>query len=131
MLRTAPAIGVDFPGAAQVMMAQRHRRAIKTSIRESRQFVYAITSLTPQQAGPADLAEIEQRHRGCEARHHILDVTFGEDHCQARTGNCPANLSTLRELAVDSFRTAGHVNIAHARRHHTHYAERVLDLYEL
>lgn len=65
------------------MMTQRHRRAIKTSIRASRQFVYAITSLPPQQAGPADLAEIEQRHWGCEARHH------------------------------------------------THYAERVLDLYEL
>jgi len=131
VLRAAPATGVDFPGAAQVMMTQRHRRPINAGIRESRQIVYAITSLTGEQADPADLAEIEQKHWGCEARHHILDVTFGEDHCQARTGNTPANLSTLRDLAIDTFRATGHVNIAHARRHHTHYAERVLDLYEL
>ena len=60
-------------------------------------------------------------------------MTFGEDHCQARAGNgnTPANLSTLRDLAIDVFRVAGHVNIAHARRHHTHHAERVLELYEL
>jgi predicted transposase YbfD/YdcC len=131
VLRAAAADGIDFPGAAQVMMTMRHRRPINAAIRESRQIVYAITSLTAAQAGPAELAEIEQRHWGCEARHHILDVTFGEDHCQARAGNAPANLSTLRDLAIDAFRATGHVNIAHARRHYTHRAERVLDLYEL
>jgi hypothetical protein len=131
VLRAAPATGAEFPGAAQVMLTQRHRRPINAAIRESRHIVHAVTSLTPEQAGPADLAEIEQRHRGCEARHHILDVTFAEDRCQARAGHAPANLSTLRDLAIDAFRTAGHVNTAHARRHHAHDAERVLDLYEL
>lgn len=130
-LRAAPATGVEFPGAAQVMLTQRHRRPIGAGGRESRQLVYAITSLTPEQAGPPVLAEIEQKHWTCEARHHILDVTFGEDHCQARTGHAPENLSTLRDLAIDAFRAAGHVNLAHARRHHTHDPERVLDLYEL
>ena len=61
-----PAIGVDF-GAAQVMLTQRHRQPINASIQEGRQIVYAITSLTGEQAGPADLAEIEQKHWGCEA----------------------------------------------------------------
>lgn len=82
-------------------------------------------------SGLADLAKIEQKHRGCEARHLVLDVTFGEDQCQARVGSTPANLSTLRDPAIDTFRAAGHVNIAHARRHHTHQPERALDLYEL
>jgi hypothetical protein len=113
------------------MLTQRHRRPINSSIRESRQLVYAITSLAAEQAGPDVLAEIEQRHWTCEARDHILDVTFGEDHCQARAGHTPENLSTLRDLAIDMFRAAGYVNIAHARRHHTHDAERVLGLYEL
>ena len=131
VLRAAPAEGIDFPGAAQVMITQRHRRPINAGIRESRQLVYAVTSLTREHADPEVLAQIEQRHWGCEARHHILDVTFGEDHCQARAGHAPANLSTLRDLAIDTFRATGHVNIAHARRHHTHDAERVLDLYEL
>lgn len=113
------------------MMTLRHRRPIGDGGRESRQIVYAITSLGPDQAGPGDLAEIQQRHWACEACHHILDVTFREDHCQARAGHAPENLSTLRDLAIDAFRAAGHVNIAHARRHHTHDTERVLDLYGL
>jgi predicted transposase YbfD/YdcC len=131
VLRTAPADAVDFPGAKQVMMTLRHRRPIGQGGRESRQIVYAVTSLEPAQAGPGDLAAIQQRHWACEARHHILDVTFGEDHCQARAGHAPANLSTLRDLAIDAIRAGGHVNIAHARRHHTQNPERVLDLYEL
>lgn len=60
-----------------------------------------------------------------------MDVTFGEDHCRARAGYAPENLSTLRDLAIDTVRAVGHVNIAHARRHHAHAAERVLALYEL
>lgn len=126
----AAAPEVDFPGAAQVMLAQRHRKPIDAAVRESRHLVYAITSLTAQPAGPAALAEIQHRHWICEARRHILDVTFGEGHCQAR-GHAPANLSTLRDLAIDSFRAAGHVNLAHARGHYTHQTERVFDLYEL
>jgi hypothetical protein len=41
------------------------------------------------------------------------------------------NMATLRNLAIDSFRANGHVNIAHARRHHAHDYNRVLDLYGL
>lgn len=131
VLRAASACGIDFPGAKQVMMTMRHRRPIDQGGRESRQIVYAITSLEPESAGPADLAVIQQRHWAGEARHHILDVTFAEDHCQARSGHAPENLSTLRDLAIDTFRAAGHVNLAHARRHHTHQPERAFDLYEL
>jgi hypothetical protein len=54
VLRTAPADAVDFPGAQQVMMTRRHRRPIGQGGRESRQIVYAVTSLEPAQAaGPA------------------------------------------------------------------------------
>jgi hypothetical protein len=77
------------------------------------------------------LAEIEQGHWSCEARHHVLDVTFREGDSQIRTGHAPQNLSTLRDLAIAAFRATGHADIAHALRHHTHQANRVLDLYEL
>jgi hypothetical protein len=40
-------------------------------------------------------------------------------------------MATLRKLAIDTFRANGHVNIAHARRHHAHSYRRILDLYGL
>ena len=40
-------------------------------------------------------------HCGIENHlHWHLDVTFKEDHCRARKGNAPENLSTLRKLAL-------------------------------
>jgi hypothetical protein len=63
--------------------------------------------------------------------HHVRDTTFDEDHSQVRTGNAPMNMANLRNLAIDTFRANGHVNIAHARRHHAHDYNRVLDLYGL
>jgi hypothetical protein len=112
VLPSAPADGVEFPGAAQVMPTQRHQRPIRAACRESRQILYAVTSPTPHQAGPGELAVIQQSHWTCEARHHILDVTFGEDHCQARQGHAPENLSTLRDLAIDTFRAGNWIGVS-------------------
>jgi hypothetical protein len=53
--------------------------------------------------------------------HYVRDVTFNEDHSQLRTGHAPHNLAALRNLTIDTFRATGYVNIAHARRHHTHW----------
>jgi hypothetical protein len=40
-------------------------------------------------------------------------------------------MAALRNLAIDTCRANGHVNIAHARRHFAHNYHRVLDLYGL
>lgn len=129
VVRTAPADAVDFPGAKQVMMTLRHRRPTGAGGRESRQIVYAVTSLGPTQAGPGDLAAIQQRHRACQARHHIPRCHLRRRPLPGPRQTPPENLSTLRDLAIDAFRAAGHANIAHARRHHTHDPERALELY--
>jgi predicted transposase YbfD/YdcC len=130
ILRAAPADGIDFPGAGQITMTVRRRRTLDGR-HASKEIVFAITSLTPDQATPEDLAHAQQGHWSCEMRHHVLDTTFDEDRCQARTAHAPENLSTLRDLAIEAYRTAGHTNTAHARRHYTHQPERVFDLYEL
>ncbi|MGW2564264.1 hypothetical protein ACWCXB_34680 [Streptomyces sp. NPDC001514] len=44
--------------------------------------------------------------------HHIRDTTFAEDASEIRTGHGPANLATLRNLAINDLRDAGHRNIA-------------------
>jgi hypothetical protein len=44
-------------------------------------------------------------------------VTFAEDHSQIRTGNGPAVMASLRNLAISRHRLAGSTNIAAACRH--------------
>ena len=63
--------------------------------------VYAITSLTHAQAGPARLADLLRGHWAIEALHHLRDVTFAEDACQVRTGSGPHVMATLRNLVIE------------------------------
>ncbi len=43
-------------------------------------------------------------------------MTFHEDNSQLRTGTAPRALASYRNLSLNTFRLAGRVNIAHARR---------------
>jgi hypothetical protein len=48
-------------------------------------------------------------------------MTFQEDSSQLKTGTAPRALTSLRNLAINTFRLAGRANIAHARRDlHSH-----------
>jgi hypothetical protein len=68
-------------------------------------------------AGPAQLNHCQRQHWTVENRLHWTgDVTFDEDESQIRTGASPRVLAGLRNLAINTFRLAGRVNIAHARR---------------
>ena len=60
--------------------------------------------------------------------HWIRDVTFAEDLSQVRTGHGPANMATLRNLALSRHRIAGADNIAAACRHVGRHPNRVLPL---
>lgn len=52
-------------------------------------------------ADAARLAKLVRGHWSVENRcHWVLDVTFGEDHCQVRDKNGAHNLSILREMAI-------------------------------
>jgi predicted transposase YbfD/YdcC len=130
-VRVAPATGIEFPHAAHVFRTVRYTGGLDGQ-RTSKQVVYGITSLSGPDAAPEQVAAYQRGHWGIENRtHYVRDTTFGEDHSQARTGHAPETLATLRNLAIDTLRAAGYVNIAHARRHHTHHYTRVLDLYGL
>ncbi|MFF6995235.1 ISAs1 family transposase [Streptomyces sp. NPDC008313] len=99
-----------FPGARQVVQIVRrrvHRKTGKITLRT----VYAVTSLTAEQAGPAWLALLIRRHWPVEDLHHVRDVTFAEDASQPRTGNAPRTMATCRNLAIGALRLAGVRNI--------------------
>lgn len=111
-----------FPGARQAVQIVRRRVDRKTG-KISLKTVYAVTSLTAGQAGPAQLTRLIRGHWTVEALHHVRDVTFTEDASQVRTGNAPRAMATCRNLAIGALRLAGIRNIAaglrRAARDHT------------
>ncbi|MDX6310976.1 MAG: hypothetical protein QOF44_440 [Streptomyces sp.] len=67
-----------FPGARQAVQLKRRRVDRKTG-KVSIKTVYAVASLTAEQAAPAELARLICSHWKIEALHHVRDVTFAED----------------------------------------------------
>lgn len=114
---TVTDLGLNFPHAAQAVRILRHRTDLKTGT-VSRQTVYAITDLASHQASPQRLGHLARSQWTIENRlHFVRDTTFAEDASKIRTGHGPENMSTLRNLAINSLRAAGHRNIAAGLRH--------------
>ncbi|MGW4031695.1 ISAs1 family transposase [Streptomyces sp. NPDC004838] len=113
---TVTGLGLDFPHVIQAARILRHRVDTATG-RCTRQTVYAITDLPPAEASPQRIAQLARSQWTIENRlHHVRDTTFAEDASKIRTGHGPANMATLRNLAINTLRDAGHRNIAAALR---------------
>jgi len=107
--------GIAFPHA--LLAIRVHRRRKLTGRRESRESVYAVTSMDAHQAGPADLATAIRGHWGIEnSSHHTRDVTFAEDASTVHKGTAPRAMATLRNLAIGALKTLGADNIAKTTR---------------
>jgi predicted transposase YbfD/YdcC len=120
-LRTLKAVTVHhfgFPHAAQVLQVTRKTSQLRTR-RWRTVTIYAITSLTFEQASAARLADYLRGHWAIEnGLHYVRDTTFAEDGSQVRTGAGPHVMATLRNLAIGVLCRAGPVNLAAALRHH-------------
>ncbi|MGP3690537.1 ISAs1 family transposase [Streptomyces sp. IBSNAI002] len=108
---TVTGLGLDFPHVVQAVKILRHRTDLKTG-RVTCQTVHAFTSMTSSEASPQVVGRIARAQWGIEAVHHVRDTTFAEDASKIRTGHGPANMATLRNLAINTLRDAGHHNIA-------------------
>ncbi|MCX5215887.1 ISAs1 family transposase [Kitasatospora sp. NBC_00240] len=116
-----------FPGARQTIQIKRRRTDRKTS-KTTIKTVYAVTSLTADQATPAQLAKLIRDHWHIEALHHVRDTTFAEDASQLRAGNAPRAMATWRNLAIGALKLAGVTNIAAALRRNARDVTRPLAL---
>lgn len=117
--------GIDFPHAALALRMTRRRQVQGRAA--TRETILAITDLSWHQIQPRQLAEAMRAHWGIENRlHWVRDVTFGEDHSQVRTGNGPAVMAALRNLAISLHRRDGATNIAQALRHTSRHPARAL-----
>jgi predicted transposase YbfD/YdcC len=115
-VRVAPCDDNLFPGARQVFRIRRDTGGLDGQ-RTGKDIVHGIVSLDADLAGPQHLNAYARGHWCVENRlHWVRDVTFHEDNSQLRTGTAPRALASFRNLALNTFRLAGRVNIAHARR---------------
>ncbi|MFR9799940.1 ISAs1 family transposase [Streptomyces sp. MS06] len=115
--------GIVFPHARLALRVHR-----STGRRETRETVYAVTSLDAHQATPAELAAAVRGHWTVEAQHNIRDRTFAEDTSTVHTGSAPRAMATFRNLAIGLLKTLGAANIAKTTRAIRDQPERALPL---
>ena len=128
-IRTAPATGIDWPHAAQVLRIRRDSGPTSGPW-AGKEIAYGITSLPARLAGPRHLAIYARQHWAIENReHYVRDVTFREDAQRTRTGNQPNAYAGIRNLVIGAFRKKAHANIASARRYYGRDDQRILALY--
>jgi len=92
-------------GLAQVCRLTRERIVRgKTSI----ETVYAITSLTADEAGPDRLLQLSRDHWGIENKlHYVRDVSCREDRSRTNAGPAPQVLAAVRNTALTLLRRLG------------------------
>ena len=107
---------IDFPYAAQVYFLHRYTTDLKGKELRS-EFSYGVSSLSPEEARPARLLELNRKHWSIENRvHWVRDVVFDEDRSRVRKHAGPQVMATLRNLAISVLRMAGVMYIAKGLR---------------
>lgn len=90
--------GIAFPHAKLALRV--HRRRQQNGKKQTRETVYAVTSLDAHQASPAELATAIRGHWNVEAHHHIRDRTFAEDASTIHTGTAPRAIRDAPQHAL-------------------------------
>ncbi|BAJ28063.1 putative transposase [Kitasatospora setae KM-6054] len=114
-IKVATVNSLLFPAARQAIQIKRRRTDRKTGGITIKS-VYAVTSLTADQATPAQLARLIRDHWTVEVLHHVRDTTLAEDASQLRTGSAPRAMATLRNPAIGALKRTGVTNITAALR---------------
>ena len=115
---------LGFPSARQVLRLHRRRVDKRTGEVLTDETAYAITSLRPEQASPAQLLRLWQRHWWIENREHwIRDKVFGEDASTTHSGTAPQVFAAFRNLALSLLHRWRHRHLTAAREYYaTHPA---------
>jgi predicted transposase YbfD/YdcC len=113
---------VNFPYVEQVFCIRRTTTDLNGNVVKGRksteELAHGVTSLSPEEASPADLLAYNRGQWTIENRlHYVRDMTYDEDRSQVRKKNRPRVMATLRNIAISLLRLAGAENIAAATRH--------------
>jgi predicted transposase YbfD/YdcC len=115
--------GLRFPHVGQVFLVER---TVTIKGKTSYQAMLYVTSLTTDQASPADLLAYVRGHWTVEALHWVRDVVLAEDASHVRTGNAARVMATIRNTVISLLHAAGITNIAAALRYNARKDRRVL-----
>jgi predicted transposase YbfD/YdcC len=119
---------LDWPFVAQVFRLEREVWHAKYR-GYTRQIVYGLTSLNPQEASAKKLLTLTRCYWGIEnSLHYRRDVTLREDATRLTVGNSGHNIAILNNLVVSLCLQAGFDNLAKARRLFNAKPEQALEL---
>ena len=97
---TVPERMTPFAHARQAMRVTRERTDLTTA-NTTTETAYALTSVSAERAGPAQLLAWNRGHWMVEnANHYRRDATLGEDASRIRARHAPANNATLNNIAL-------------------------------
>ena len=109
---------LEWPDVQQVCCLER---MVTCKGATRKEVAYAITSLSPAQAGPLELLRWWRGHWSIENRlHYVRDVTMKEDASQVRSGAAPQVMAAVRNAVLGLLRQTGASNIAAALRHYSY-----------
>jgi hypothetical protein len=129
-VKAPPDLG--FPYARQVLRLDRRRIAKRTGEVLTDQTAYALTSLRPEQASPAQLLRLWQRHWWIENREHwIRDKVFGEDASTTHSGTAPQVRAALRNLVLSLLHWWHHPHLTAAREYYASHPDALFRRLEL
>ncbi len=97
---------MGLAGVAQVVRIHRHTQYLRRGkvYKETDEVVFAVTSFTPEEAGPEQLLQLARDHWSIEnGQHHRRDRTQDEDRCMVRDTVAARNLSLFRSLSIFLF----------------------------
>ena len=119
----------DLYGRQQAIRIERERHVVKTG-ETSTAVSYALTSLTAEQATPAQLAALIRNHWHIENRlHYVRDFTYDEDRCRVWVRDLPRNLACLTNAAISIIRCQPEFRwVPEANRHYAGRPQEALDL---
>ena len=119
----------DLYGRQQAIRIERERHVVKSG-ETSTTVSYALTSLTAEQATPAQLAALIRNHWHIENRlHYVRDFTYDEDRCRVWVRDLPRNLACLTNAAISIIRCQPEFRwVPEANRHYAGRPQEALDL---
>ena len=90
-----------WPGLKSIIVVEAQREIDATIQTETRLYVTSL-ALPAQAAGP-----LVRSHWAIEnSLHWVMDMTFRDDECRVRTSHAPANLATIKHMALNLTRRA-------------------------
>ena len=122
---------IDWPGVGQVYRLERKFTWIRQGkiFKTSCEVEDGITSLSKEEASPAQVLQIRRKHWLVETGlHYRRDVTFREDATRMTIGAAGRVLATVHNLVIGLIKRAGYCNAAKARRYYEGHIDEAFSL---